>query len=704
VAAVLFALLLGLGGSLWEALRATRNLAQARRNAYAAEINLAQQALAENNLKRALELLDRHRPKGDDDDLRGFEWRYLWQLSRPNELATFTGGNNAVAFSSDGNLFAASNTNIVVRETSSHRIVASLPGGALSLSFSPRDRILAAGEVRRVRLWNTETWSEVRPALTNASYPARFSPDGAWLLTGELRGGDPNYQLRRTDTWEPVAACPATPELPNQLRNAVAFSHDGTLLVTPWLKTTNDVCGVKLWKVPSLELVADLFANELPAWSAAFLPDGRHLLVGTFLGDLVVWDISKREIVEVIKESNSGITSIAVAPGAKIFATTSHDHRVSLWDCATRKVVARFRGHTHSMWGSALSPDGKLVLTGSFDGTAKLWDGTARDSSDLIEHGSLIAGFTADSRTLVLAPREGDYRWHLIGMARSTHSTVDVPAQPPLVWDYIHRPYDIFGDAPIGVLGRTDGSIELWDLAAGQRTASWRSDSNAITAASFAPDGTRVATGNAIGQVNVWSLPAQEAVVTFELPEKSGRKQTPAKLVFSPDGKILGSACWPSWPGDVVLWDLPSKQKILSLVGPGYGGDTTIAFSPDGKLLAGGAMGPSEVFLWELPSGKLRARLKGHVTGIVQVLFSPDGKTLATCGYDTVKLWNMATEQEIASLPTRGTLREICFSPDGRIFAVSYLNFPGQRVRLFRAPSFEEIGAAEVGRTGIHRP
>src|SRR6185369_17239732 len=264
--AFLVVLIGGIVVSTWQAVRATRlatrekqaraqaqsNLAQARLNAYASEINLAQQALAENNQSRALELLERHRPKpGEKDDLRGFEWRYLWQLSRPNELATFPEGANAVAFSSDGRLLATAAKNIIIRETSSRRIVANLPGEALSLAFSPRDKILAVGENWNVRLWSTETWSEVHPPLANVGFPARFSPDGAWLVTGAPIGPDPQHRLWRTDTWEPVASCPATSELSWQLRNAVAFSPDGTLLVTPWLKTTNDVCGVKLWKVPS---------------------------------------------------------------------------------------------------------------------------------------------------------------------------------------------------------------------------------------------------------------------------------------------------------------------------------------------------------------------------------------------------------------------------------------------------------------------
>jgi WD40 repeat protein len=99
----------------------------------------------------------------------------------------------------------------------------------MSLFFSPRDKILAAGESQRVTLWNTETWTEIRPPLAGATFPVRFSPDGAWLITGTPASSSPQYRLWRTDTWEAVAACSGTPEMSWNLRNAVAFSPDGTL-------------------------------------------------------------------------------------------------------------------------------------------------------------------------------------------------------------------------------------------------------------------------------------------------------------------------------------------------------------------------------------------------------------------------------------------------------------------------------------------
>jgi WD40 repeat protein len=119
-------------------------------------------------------------------------------------------------------------------------------------------------------------------------------------------------------------------------------------------------------------------------------------------------------------------------------------------------------------------------------------------------------------------------------------------------------------------------------------------------------------------------------------------------VVFSPDGKTLASGSsyqrWydprESYRGEIKLWDVHSGQERASLkghTGPIY----SVVFSPDGKTLATGSRDKT-IKLWDAQSGQERATLKGHTHDVWSVVFSPDGKTLASGSQDkTIKLWDV---------------------------------------------------------------
>jgi WD40 repeat protein len=219
------------------------------------------------------------------------------------------------------------------------------------------------------------------------------------------------------------------------------------------------------------------------------------------------------------------------------------------------------------------------------------------------------------------------------------------------------------------------------------RVTNWSAHESAVGTLAFSPDGQRMATGSTAGEVKIWDFPTRREAT--RLGPIGGAAIC---VAFSPEGRVVAASGW----SDVIwVWELDTG-RIIHLSGnddPVF----SIAFSPDGCLLASTTMAKNEVRLWELPSGRMLSSLRGHVAGVGSVAFSPDGKTLATGGTDRrVILWNVAAQQEIATLSPGSMLPMVDFSPDGRMLVVGDLAGGGSRIHVLRAPSFDEIAAAEA--------
>ena len=211
-----------------------------------------------------------------------------------------------------------------------------------------------------------------------------------------------------------------------------------------------------------------------------------------------------------------------------------------------------------------------------------------------------------------------------------------------------------------------DRTARLWDPATGALLATCRGHTSKVLSVAFRPDGARLVTTSADGTVRQWdAATGREVEAALRPPLRRGRRGRvqPGRAV----GRLGGHR--PDHPG--VAGDGPAGRG-----GPArpHGGRDRAWRSPrtaagwprsvanDGSAIAG----DDTVRVWDVDPRATLPVLRGHTSYVYPVAFSPDGRWIASGGWDnTVRLWDAATGEPCATLPHPGVVRSLAFGPDG---------------------------------------
>jgi WD40 repeat protein len=673
---------------------AERVALETKRIQYAADVLFAAAAWEAENVPEMLDLLNRYMPKAEADDLRGFEWHYLWQLAHQ-------GTRNWQAFprlSKQNSLIGGGMPNLPLRLALSRdgKRLAVLRHG---VSNEKRRRGTVLVHNNDIKLWDVEAGKEVGtlPSVEGGVISMGFDDQGTQLhlllLQGDSKKAQAALQHRmmkylkvvygRRMSWvlEPRPADAPEDNRPTAdfLRKAVQEARLSVLGGEPqylglaplehWLARMGfgDALAAQFFQTA-------IFLDDMAVVPIVFAraPDGKTLAVGGLCislmdgqdnlqldSALLFWDMKADRPGKQFLFGENVITAIAYAPDGYQLATAYLDGTVRLWDTAlasteqtrrpwgqfANKPRISFRAHQSLVSSISFAEGGKTLITGSTNGSLKLWDAATVQ---------LRAAFKGNKDSINAALLTPD------------------------------------GQTLITAVG--DGNVKFWDVE-GPQGPRLRGPKGGVLAMRFSADSRTLVCAGSKGQVHRFGLISTRKHWAFEIPASAGIGTIGAQTMFSDDARhvlVPGIHLFDTDTGLAI--PLPAELEKLRPM--------ALALSPDASRVAVlvNAVRKSEmrnrrtrssfVELHDVGEIRVYERNGGTVIFVAQsdkqfgntLVFAPGGRLLAlTNSSGQIEVWDLETKSKCFSLMTPSKKdAKVCFSPgadylawtDGRSFSL----------------------------------